>query len=108
MGQVLWFLSSSSPAFWSGESGVGQIIKTQRYKALIGYSLFFLLPIIFFLFKLQFSFSGIITLILSLIILYFINIFDAFFSKADQKINNKILLSRGLIKVDPNVKTKVN
>lgn len=77
--------------------GAGQIFKGQKYKAFIGYSIFFLLPILFFALKLQYYFVGFILLIMSLVALYFINIFDAFFGKIAQQTNKKILLGKWIV-----------
>jgi hypothetical protein len=57
--------------------GTGQIYNGQKHKTIMGYSLFFLVPIVFIIFKLTYFFWGFIALIAILIILYLWNIFDA-------------------------------
>lgn len=71
--------------------GSGQLFKGQKYKVVIGYSIFFLLPILFFSLKLQYYFIGLVILIMSLVTLYFMNIIDAFVGKAQQTNKNKLL-----------------
>lgn len=58
--------------------GAGQIYNAQKHKTILGYSLFFLIPIVFILFKLTYSFWGFVSLFGLLLCIYLWNIIDAF------------------------------
>lgn len=61
--------------------GSGQCYKGQKHKAILGYSFFFLLPILFVVFKLLLHFWGLLLFVILLLSLYFFNVADAVFGK---------------------------
>lgn len=58
--------------------GSGQIYNGQKHKLIPGYSLFFLIPIIFIVFKITYFFWGLVVLLGLLLCIYLWNIGDAF------------------------------
>lgn len=61
--------------------GSGQCYKGQKHKAILGYSFFFLLPILFVVFKLLLHFWGLLLFVILLLSLYFFNVADAILGK---------------------------
>ena len=61
--------------------GSGQVLKGQKHKAILGYSLFFLLPILFVALELLLHFWGLLLFVVLLLSLYFLNVADTIFGK---------------------------
>lgn len=62
--------------------GAGQIYNAQKHKTILGYSFFFLIPIVSILFKLTYFFWGLVSLFGLLLCIYLWNIIDAFIHAA--------------------------
>ena len=58
--------------------GSGQIYNGQKHKVFWGYSIFLAIPVVFVLFKLFYSFGGLLSFLVLLVILYLWNLADAF------------------------------
>lgn len=65
--------------------GSGQVLKGHGYKTMIGYSIFFLLPILFFATQMQYHFWGLVLFVVFLLFLYVLNIVDAAWRKNEDK-----------------------
>lgn len=72
------FLAAALSIFLPGS---GQCYKGQKHKAILGYSFFFLLPILFVVFKLLLHFWGLLLFVILLLSLYLFNVADAVFGK---------------------------
>jgi signal peptidase I len=77
--------------------GAGQVYKGQTYKTVLGYSLFFLLPIVFFIFKLYYHFLGLLAFIALLSAFYAWNVADAFWARIGKKPAGEVFLNKWLI-----------
>lgn len=77
--------------------GAGQIFNGRGVKVIWGYTLFLIIPIVFILFNLFYSFEGLISFLILLVILFIWNIIDAFICAVRYQNTPKIKINYKLV-----------